>query len=67
MNDGTPIRPDSRRGRILWFRLFINDFLGHTAALSPAAMGAYARLLCRYIQKQAPPPDDDEPEASDEP
>lgn len=53
------IRRDSRLGRPKWFRLFINEFLGRTMMLSPAALGAYVRLVCRIVHQQGPIPDRD--------
>jgi uncharacterized protein YdaU (DUF1376 family) len=50
---------DPRTGRIVWTRIFLDSYLGRTRELSVAALGAYTRLLLRYIASKRPLPDND--------
>lgn len=50
---------DRRNGHIVWVRLFLKTFRGHTGMLTPAGLGAYMRLLLAYLEQQGPLKDDD--------
>lgn len=52
------LRRDPRNGRIRYINLWLIEFRGRTATLSPAAVGAYLRLLTEYALRQEPLADD---------
>ena len=52
-------RRDPRNGKIRFVKLWVNEMCGRTATLTPAAHGAYERLLYEYLKRQAPLPDDE--------
>jgi len=54
----TQPRRDPRTGKIKWFKFWTVEVRGRTSALTPAAFGAYVRLLTHYIDTQSPLPDE---------
>lgn len=57
--DTTIRRRDPRRGRMTWITWWRTEQLGRTRAMSPAALGAYVRLLSEYVERQGPLPEND--------
>ena len=51
-------RRDPRNGRIRFARFWVTDIKSSVATLSPAATGAYLKIVIEYLNRQAPLPDD---------